>query len=801
MSNPDIKLRKLSLLNFRGSRDLLDLNFDSENKSCAIFGYNAKGKSTFTQALEWFLLDRVSLLTGEGTSDDDIVNLTSSTGDETSVNIVFNKKELNSTRIYDKTRKRSRHTNNSSEFTSYLGLVNQDRIYLDQSTMIWFLSRSKGEKKDRIAKVVGYEEITKVKSVITSTLRYLERHPRYEDVQKRLSQNQGLLTKDIYGESVNDIPTMLNKSRELLKIFNIEDKIESKEELDKILEKVLRGMPDQKRAQERLNYENLKSALLGLNERKDYSIEIENNVKKYNDLVSDKENVSKLNMNELLRQGENILKSKSDMAECPLCYQKINRDELLKDIIKRYQKLTDIRDRLNLSNRELSQNVLKLKDIERGVSELLSTQSLNGISYNQDSIHKYIECLNKILLEIDTKIKVLQPIKIDLLPIKETIRDFGITMEDIKAKVIENIKSLTPTKEEEIKFGAYQKLIRGKNIVLENIAFQKEIEVFRDTIKDMRILDTKTLELQNSTMLRILDLLSQEVNKYFCMLNKDEGIKNVKLVLAGEEGIEFSLEFYKKTTSPPKIYLSESQLNSLGIAFFLAAVKKFNKVNRYFVLDDVLVSFDRNYRMRLLDILASEFSEYQILLFTHEEYWYEMIKRKFPSWVFKEVSWTIENGIRFLDSKEDLLDDIIDNNTKGEKVGNNLRIYLESLLKEICLEMEIPLPFRLGVENDKRTIGELFPALTSALNKHKCSAKDTKEYKELEMSAFVTNICSHHNPDSISAGDISEAIEKTKIFKKLFICPKGKIICRRIKIPGKDSISCECGCIQIDWKE
>lgn len=53
-------------------------------------------------------------------------------------------------------------------------------------------------------------------------------------------------------------------------------------------------------------------------------------------------------------------------------------------------------------------------------------------------------------------------------------------------------------------------------------------------------------------MQQILDLISDDVNKFFCDLNKKENVKNVKLELKGDEGIEFSLEFYDNEASPPK---------------------------------------------------------------------------------------------------------------------------------------------------------------------------------------------------------------------------------------------------------
>jgi len=276
-------------------------------------------------------------------------------------------------------------------------------------------------------------------------------------------------------------------------------------------------------------------------------------------------------------------------------------------------------------------------------------------------------------------------------------------------------------------------------------------------------------------------------------------LKEAKLELVGEEGVEFSLMFYGSKAVPPRKFLSESQINSLGIAFFLAAVKHFNKANRFFVLDDVLLSFDRNYRVRLLDLLYAEFFDYQIILLTHEEYWFDMIKKKFPDWIFKEVKWKYEDGITFKDSKLDGLDEIRAKQARGDSVGNDLRSYLEGLLKDICLSLEVRVPFRLGIDNERRMAGELFPALKSALKEHRSNVKDVSAYKDLEMSAFVANIISHHNPDMQSDGDTAETIDKIAKFRDIFRCAKGRFISRAKEVPGKKQIACKCGCIVIEW--
>jgi len=803
MSKPHIKIKKLSILNFRGAKDLLDLNLGSDCKSCAIFGNNAEGKSTFTHSLEWFFKDKIAWLRGEGISEEDIVNLAASEEDDTSVSIVLNKSELNSTKIYDREKMRSGFSNKSQSFLNYINNeARYDRLYLDQHTILWFLSRTKGQKKEEIAKIVGYEDIVKVKSVLSSSLRDIEKDHRLWDAKKNLEHNRGILTKEIYGEAISDIKNLFTKSQKLLEIFGIKRKIQSVEELDESIQKALQLLPSPERAKERVDLENLKADIIKLGEKLNFISLVSTWITNFNNLVKDRETVSKLTMDEFLRQAERVLNDNPLIKVCPLCEQKIeSQEDLLKSVIERYRRLAEIRVYLDKYAKELKEIRTELGDIERECKEISRDLKINKITHDSKVIEGYIMSINKIIPLMESKFKDLNVVRIDLSDVEKSIKKMGVTFQAINSGLIKRISSLAITEEEKQRQAAYQKLFRGKQLVLDNISYEKQIAAFNLAIRDLRRIENQMLVLQNRVMQEILDLLSDDANKFFCDLNKKENVKNVKLELKGDEGIEFSLEFYDNVASPPRKYLSESQLNSLGIAFFLAAVKKFNKSSKFFILDDVLVSFDKNYRLRLLDLLEENFSDYQIFLLTHEEYWYQLMKRKFPSWIFKEVYWDFNSGIRFKDIKYDPMENIGEKLAKGEKVGNELRTYLEAFLKDICIALEVKLAHRVGLENERRMIGEMFPALTSTLNKHKSNIQKNKAYKELEVSNFIVTCASHHNPDLLSTGDIEETIEKIKKFRNLFICPKGRIIERKNIVPGQDIISCKCGCLKIEWKE
>jgi hypothetical protein len=802
MTIPEIKLKKISLFNFRGAKDLLDLDLGSDCKSCAIFGNNAEGKSTFTQALEWFFTGKIAYLKGEGISDEDIINLASSDDDETGVNLVFNKSELNSSKVYDKKKRKHRYSNNSQIFVDYIeNKARYDRLYLDQHTILWFLLQTKGEKKEVIAKIVGYEEIIKIKSTISSALYDLGRNPRLWEAKKNLASNQGIMTKEIYGETVSDTQGLLEKSQEYLEIFGIKEELNDQEQLDKAIKKAFQLLPSQERAKERVNLENIKTRVNELNKIIDIIPAVTNWVSNFNELVKDRENVSKLNLDEFLRQAEKVISDNPDIETCPLCDKPIESQELLlNSVVERYRKLLELRKSLESHDKNLKRLIAEMQEIDKKCTQVSQELADRKISYNSDLFQRYSKNIKDIAPQMENRFKERNTIHLDISTMERDIKDLESATLAINSELTKKISSLAISKEEEQKQATYQKLVRGKELVLENISYENKIAAFDLLIQDLQKIEGQMLELQNSAMREILDLLSDDVNKFFCYLNKRANIKNVRLELKGEEGIEFSLEFFDIEASPPRKYLSESQLNSLGIAFFLAAIKKFNRSNKFFILDDVLVSFDRNYRLRLLDLLDEYFSDYQMLLLTHEEYWFQMMKKKFPYWISKEVNWNFNTGIFFKDVKPDLLENICDKYEKGEKVGNELRTYIESILKDICLALEVKLAFRLGLENEKRMIGEMFSALTGTLHNHGSDIQKSREYKDLEVSNFIVTCSSHHNPDLDSLGDIGETIEKVKKFRSLFICPKGRIVDRKNNLPGQNKISCKCGCLQINWK-
>ena len=210
--------------------------------------------------------------------------------------------------------------------------------------------------------------------------------------------------------------------------------------------------------------------------------------------------------------------------------------------------------------------------------------------------------------------------------------------------------------------------------------------------------------------------------KIYSALHPGEDLDAVSIEPWTAKGVELAIDFHGSRQRPPHGVLSESHLNSLAIAVFLAMAASFNERLGFLILDDVINSFDVEHRGRLAELLADGFSDWQLIVLTHDQQFFEHSSRRAPSWRKIEfTSWSHASGPRttkyetsgMLAAARERLqsDDVQSAATKGRRA-------LEELLQEACEALYAPLPFRRGQANDRREIGELFIGLRRTLKEH-----------------------------------------------------------------------------------
>jgi hypothetical protein len=207
-------------------------------------------------------------------------------------------------------------------------------------------------------------------------------------------------------------------------------------------------------------------------------------------------------------------------------------------------------------------------------------------------------------------------------------------------------------------------------------------------------------------------------------------------------------------------------------------------------------------------LLFEKFSDYQIILMTHEKEWFQYVSQlaKRKQWLINEIKWSDNDGT-YLDDKPSDLKEIIETNlAKGfvDLLGNPIRKYLEHSLKEICANIDVKVKFRLNVDNEKRMPDELLNELKSQINK---SSNDLRAQMRIIdriiNSNILGNLLSHDNPFSPKLGDLKAFWTDLKEFEDLFYCQEAT--CKKpVSIKHYDTVNkeirCACGKTRYDWK-
>jgi DNA repair exonuclease SbcCD ATPase subunit len=133
---------------------------------------------------------------------------------------------------------------------------------------------------------------------------------------------------------------------------------------------------------------------------------------------------------------------------------------------------------------------------------------------------------------------------------------------------------------------------------------------------------------QRKYVQEVLEQISSEVGRLFERLHPSGAIGRVAVETWADKGIELAVDFYGTRQRPPHGVLSESYMNSVAIVLFLAMARTFNERLNFLVLDDVVNSFDVTHRGRLGELLIEEFQDWQLVVLTHDRYFFEQIRRK-----------------------------------------------------------------------------------------------------------------------------------------------------------------------------
>lgn len=781
----------------------IELDFTSSWKSVTIYGTNGSGKSTFADAIEWFFRKRVNHLWREDCFEEALRNLNLTEAENAIVKLKFSEPKLDCEHILDG-KLNAKRSNKSADFKQYLEAAEGERLVLRYAELQEFVTKSKGEKKKVVAEIIGFDDIVEFRNTLNQVFRKLQDDPEFAAARRTLDTNRGKMMDRFkkFIETETEIYTMAN---DVIAPFNLGVTVvdwPSYEEAFKMLEARVTA---QERGAAQVVFSSAITKCAQAKEMVAKALDqVETFSKQYGKVLETKERVVQLNITEFLKSGRKILdEGWAKPNTCPFCGSTADLDHLKEELNERIEQFKGVREDYDASKKSKDLALSFLEDAERAIRGILAQPSPYGPEERAKSqIFKFCDEALRARGDILEAFQSYAGLP-DLTELTTLSDDVASAMQSEKTRLEQKAKEMEVTAEEKAALDALDILKDLRSLFRESSQLYKICKVFQSQIATFSKLRDAFIAVQNSVLQEALDTMSDDIGKYYKAMHPDEEVDNVRLTIVGEEGVEFRYSFHGKETGPPGKYLSESHLNSLGIALFLAAVRLFNKRNRFFVLDDVVTSFDSDHRMRLLRLLQDRFSDYQIILLTHEQFWFDGIREELSAlgWLVKEVEWDYANGIRWAAGSSDLRKLIEEKKAKKLAIGNDIRRLLERRLKEICTSLRVRLAYLPNDQNEKRTIGELLSELRSTLNEKKCPIKDSLELARLSTTKFLTNVESHDSAEEPSAGDLEVTLKDVDALDALFRCLDcSGLASVKYERPAERKVYCKCGKTFIEWR-
>ena len=230
----------------------------------------------------------------------------------------------------------------------------------------------------------------------------------------------------------------------------------------------------------------------------------------------------------------------------------------------------------------------------------------------------------------------------------------------------------------------------------------------------------------------------------------------------------------------PSGYLSDSQVHTLALALRLAAIRLLNETAPILILDDVVSSYDADHRKRIAGILANFFTTFQVVLVTHDEQFFNLLRDQLPDsdWTFKRIT-NVRPGFGPVFDDHKTLDEVIQGKLdSGQQAANEIRQAEEEWLVDICRQFRTKVDMRPSDHTYRYEKSELANSLESYLNSIKLTPPQVPGVNGSFLSSLqkgvVENIGSHHSDNPYqegSVGDDRARWEEFVSFRNLFKCP------------------------------
>jgi AAA domain len=455
-----IKIRKLAVAGFRGARFTLPLDFTTGHRSLSVFGENASGKSTITDAIEWSIKDRVDHLWREDCKEASLRHVLLNPSDPSEVTIEFSDSSTNTKRLAADLSVTDKSPN--AAFRDLVGELRKEHLFLRHAQITEFVQSSKGEKRKAIASLIGYDSITDFRSVVQSTLSTLQRDRQYTTAKLRVEEEKTKLLR-LAGKLIASPQNLYEQMNDELKRAGFELKISDKTSYQAVIRELRATTNQEERIAKKLLLDDLSKDIGTLRTRIAGLKAKSALLSGYNNLVTQRETLGQIRLKDFLSSGVRVLDSaRVTDSHCPFCLTAYDLNKLRGEVEQRLQAVA---------------HVMKTLEAESGSVEGLLT-AISETNAACDKFHKRYDKLeeHKKLCEA-----------IDLLSDKirrshTAVRDRFVQRETVA--VPENV--FTELAEIDVLAQQHQATIAAQSDALKFTEYENRIILLIERLRDLR---------------------------------------------------------------------------------------------------------------------------------------------------------------------------------------------------------------------------------------------------------------------------------------------------------------------------
>lgn len=686
------RVKEIKFEDFRG---LPQYSFKLKGKSVAVLGGNGKGKSCIVDGVEFLFSGRIGRFHGEGTG---------SINAEEAIQHVHKNGEAVIELYFTPTNDKIRRQFSSEELEvppkrsieNYVGQQPPvESFILRRAQILDFIADQDANRYRKYIQLLGLTDIDSMQRG------FVEASQRAID-QVSLSR-QALATEfAIFAEqrlSAVTLESILTRCSDAVRLLGLPG-LAAWDELDAVLGTLeARRSPKVKTEIDALNKAILsfeREMPTGIVELAASTAEIRNT------LTTLKATSEEAAAGGIIKEGIRFFHEHQEALVCPLCEKQLDEGytEVLERLRKRDLALIQLRENEERLSTDLDQLLIKSQQALDRLSRDLENQEL----LNPEEVKLLVDASASFVMYVETIKGTRSGAITDAI---KTPREFEAVI-DLRARLAGQLAArrngLIPADSTQLETTIV--LLKKAQVSVPRIrvaeAALRKAEVTSQSAIQARDAFSKARE---EAIQRILDQIADKVLEYYKKLHDAAGadersectaISMKATPRAATGGLRLAIEFLGLTdSSDARAFLSEGHLDSLGFCIYLATVRMFNPPDTLLVLDDVLTSIDRDHRQRFAELLFEQFSDYQIVLTTHDEYWFGILQSMAQArgvqskWIFKRIAgWTVDGGPESAAFENTWA--YIDANLNEDayrELGGPLRLVLEDFLKRVAAKI------------------------------------------------------------------------------------------------------------------